>query len=194
MRRAFNLAVSIALTIWVACLFLAPLTLPPNTVYLGENGRANCLDFPEKWETLPLFQRIIYYIGDVNCHQKASRSFFINGNQMPVCARDVGVFVGALVASYTSFLFKVEPESVLESFFSILPRAKKWSSSKKRVVFLLFLAAATAPIAIDGFAQLLTPYESTNLTRVVTGFLFGYAWCLVLILLLCSDIAYERRS
>ena len=30
------------------------------------------------------------------------------------------------------------------------------------------------PLIADGFLQLKTPYESTNLRRVITGFLFGY--------------------
>ena len=32
------------------------------------------------------------------------------------------------------------------------------------------------PMLIDGFVQLLTKYTSTNLRRVITGFLFGIAF------------------
>ena len=33
------------------------------------------------------------------------------------------------------------------------------------------------PLMVDGLVQLLTPYESTNLRRVITGILFGYGFC-----------------
>ena len=37
------------------------------------------------------------------------------------------------------------------------------------------LAALFAAHAADGFAQRLTPYQSGNLRRLVTGMLFGFA-------------------
>ena len=33
------------------------------------------------------------------------------------------------------------------------------------------------PMVADGFVQLLTPYESTNPRRFVTGLLFGWGFC-----------------
>ena len=38
-----------------------------------------------------------YLLGDVFCHQEMSRSFVANGNQMPFCVRDTGIFVGMCV-------------------------------------------------------------------------------------------------
>lgn len=35
--------------------------------------------------------------------------------------------------------------------------------------------ALMLPMIVDGIIQLKTAYESTNLRRLVTGFLFGYA-------------------
>ena len=37
--------------------------------------------------------------------------------------------------------------------------------------------ACVVPMILDGFIQLLTPYQSTNMRRLVTGILFGYALC-----------------
>ena len=45
----------------------------------------NSLDFP--WN-------IIYQSGDALCHQKSERSFFLNENQMPFCARCTAILVG----------------------------------------------------------------------------------------------------
>ena len=38
---------------------------------------------------------------------------------------------------------------------------------------LLLVAVTIIPIGIDGFAQMLTSYESTNLKRIITGLPFG---------------------
>lgn len=49
-----------------------------------------------------------YLLGDVFCHQEMSRSFVINGNQMPFCIRDTGIFIGASVGTFGLFLFDRE--------------------------------------------------------------------------------------
>lgn len=40
-----------------------------------------------------------YLLGDIFCHQEMSRSFVVNGNQMPFCIRDVGIFAGICIGS-----------------------------------------------------------------------------------------------
>lgn len=82
------------------------------------------------------------------CHQKPERSFFIKGIQMPICARCTGELIGIIIACFTYRMFDL---SVGEYFILMLP------------------------LIIDGFLQKLTKYESNNIKRVVTGFLFGYA-------------------
>ena len=41
-------------------------------------------------------------------------------------------------------------------------------------LMILFLALGIVPMAMDGFTQLLTAYESTNIIRVITGFMAGF--------------------
>ena len=41
-------------------------------------------------------------------------------------------------------------------------------------LMILFLALGIVPMAMDGFTQLLTVYESTNTIRVITGFMAGF--------------------
>lgn len=81
------------------------------------------------------------------CHQRPERSFFIKGKQFPICARCTGELAG-LIIGFLGWLFIQLPSSV----------------------YILLLI----PMTVDGFIQLLTPYESTNLKRFLTGCLFGY--------------------
>lgn len=80
------------------------------------------------------------------CHCKSSRSFFYNGKQFPICARCTGEAVGII---FSIFLF-----------FFYTPSVK--------IAFLLMF-----PMIIDGFTQMFLKYESTNIRRFTTGFLFG---------------------
>ncbi|HID73978.1 MAG TPA: DUF2085 domain-containing protein, partial [Thermoplasmata archaeon] len=131
-----------------AALFIAPLTEPPGTVDFGEDGGANIIDKGDVTSRINPIARPIYVFGDATCHQKASRSFFINGNQMPVCSRDVGVYLGLTLGALVYLLF---------------PR---------RFSFL-WLFVLIVPLALDGLVQLLTPYESNNAVRLVTGLMYG---------------------
>ena len=40
----------------------------------------------------------IYAIGSVICHQRPERSFFLDGQQLPVCARCAGLYLSGAVA------------------------------------------------------------------------------------------------
>lgn len=96
------------------------------------------------------------------CHCRDDRSFHYHGKKFPICARCTGELFGILMA-------------VACAFFR-LPRV--W------IAVLLLL-----PLIADGFVQLLTSYESTNIRRVITGFLFGYGLCSLFVI---SSIAAYR--
>ena len=92
--------------------------------------------------------KVVYYIGDLNCHQKLERSYSYNQNQMPFCARDVGIFAG-LAIGFT------------------------YALGRRIELTLPLILLSLVPIGIDGTVQLLTAYESTNIRRVVTGLIAG---------------------
>ena len=92
--------------------------------------------------------KVVYYIGDVNCHQKTDRSYSYNQNQMPFCARYVGIFAG-LAIGFT------------------------YALGRRIELTLPLILLSLVPIGIDGTVQLLTDYESTNIRRVVTGLIAG---------------------
>jgi uncharacterized membrane protein len=41
----------------------------------------------------------VYASGSLICHQRPERSFFLNGSQMPVCARCAGLYAGAAIGA-----------------------------------------------------------------------------------------------
>ncbi len=136
--------------IWILLLFLSPLLLPPGTVYLGNEGKVGIMDnsgYINSHISNP-FIRGIYLSGDYMCHQHSDRSFFINGNQMPYCARCTGMYLGLSFGFLVGALYRV------------------------RVGFSLYILMVI-PLALDGMIQLLTPYQSTNLSRIITGNLAG---------------------
>jgi len=165
-------------TLWSVSLFLAPATLPPGTVeHLHGTSR---IDYWDKWAGLPPYQHIVYLIGDANCHQWENRSYYINENQMPVCARCMALFVFGNIGLITAGFLRPTP-SLSETVAGLLPEKLRKSVAGYEMLFLwmLFILCAL-PTAIDGFVQLLTPYESTNLKRVVFSIPTGWAAGLVI--------------
>jgi uncharacterized membrane protein len=94
--------------------------------------------------------KVVYYLGDVNCHQKLERSYSYNQNQMPFCTRDVGIFAGLMIGFTYALGRRIE-------------------------LTLPLILLSLVPIGIDGTVQLLTDYESTNTKRVITGLIAGCA-------------------
>lgn len=89
------------------------------------------------------------------CHGRDDRSFHIRGRKFPICARCTGELAG-MVLSLAVCLFWRPPA---------------WAC----LVIML-------PMITDGSIQMITRCESTNLRRVTTGFLFGYALIALVVL------------
>jgi len=124
----------------------------------------------------------IYWFYGLTCHQQASRSicYFpdsgisdcsdvpahyrayavekegITGYPFPVCARDVGIYFAALLSGILLLLLKKTDVNVVPN--------PAW--------FII----ALIPIGLDGGTQLLGWRESTNLLRLLTGGIAGFAF------------------
>ena len=170
---------------WSLCMFLAPLTMPPHTVEHLATGTA-AMDFSDKWATLPFFDRVIYAIGDSQCHQLESRTYYINGNQMPVCSRCMALFLFTNLGVVTAMFVRPKYD-ISKSAVQLFPSKIRRYIEIHNAEFSVWCLLATLCIlttAIDGFYQLLTPYESTNLKRIIfslpTGWFGGFAVGLML--------------
>ncbi len=144
----------VASTIWVALTVAAPLMVPSDTL-LDLTGTVGMRENDAQFESLSIVPRTLYIIGDLECHQIAERSYFLNGNQMPFCSRDLGLFLGIALGFgiATFFILQLNP---------------------------MWLLIGLVPIGLDGGLQLVTEYESTNPMRLVTGMAGGAALALLL--------------
>lgn len=149
-----KLVILIIFSIWLALIFLAPFTLEPDQIK-DLSGSTGTIDNLDQLEQMNPLARVIYTLGDVFCHQKVERSFHLNGNQMPFCARDIGIFIGLLIGILGNIIFRIPPTVLL--------------------ILLLLM-----PMFIDGMMQEISDYESTNSLRILTGILGGSALALVI--------------
>jgi uncharacterized membrane protein len=102
----------------------------------------------------------IYDYYAVECHQLPERSFYLNGRQMPLCARCTGIAVGMFAGNLVYPLFG---DRMMDSFYS-----REWVLPALGICCL-----GMVPLVVDGTVQLFTEYRSNNPLRLATGVLFG---------------------
>ena len=127
-------------------LFLVPYYLPTDSVP-KLSGRANAFDYYSAdswgnvqssssgdvghnqseygyfaWSELDPYAAFIYGFGDLKAvTTKTRRSWEINGNQMPVCVRDVGIFFGFALGGFLYSRRGLNRWTLRDSFLSIFP-------------------------------------------------------------------------
>ena len=153
--------------IWLALVVSASYLVQANTLH-DLSGSVSVKDNADQFSDLDALPKAIYSIGDIECHQIASRSLFLNGNEMPFCARDLGLFIGlaAGLGFVTFYRYKVNP---------------------------ILALAGLVPMGVDGGLQLVTDYESNNALRLATGVIAGVAMIL-LISLYVFLLSEDRKS
>lgn len=94
--------------------------------------------------------------GSLICHQLPSRSLYAEGLQLPVCARDMGIYTGIFTAAIFILLFgRLDAQRP--------PRVRH------TVMFCLMML----PMIFDGVLSYLGAMETNNTARIFTGVLFG---------------------
>lgn len=149
--RLLILLILLPFLVFSAFQFIAPLAIQKGVVE-DLSGLTGFQDNKIKIGELGFPWTNIYQFGDVLCHQRADRSFFINDNQMPFCARCTAILVGITMGIAFMVFFKIELDN--------------------RFFYLILIGII--PIGIDGIAQLFGVWESNNLIRVITGALIGF--------------------
>lgn len=137
--------------IWILLQFIAPIALPHQSVN-ELDGTTGFIDNKEKNNDMSAPWNSIYSCGDRLCHQKSDRSFFINGNQMPFCARCTAIWLGLTFGLAFMIFYRIE--------------------LNEKIIFLILIGIT--PIGIDGLIQLFGFWESNNILRLLTGLLVGF--------------------
>lgn len=141
----------------LALFVIAPFAEPHGSL-AGLDGNPISPDNFDIWVSLNPLSAAAYAAGDILCHQMESRSFMLNGSQMPVCSRDASALAGVVAGLLLSAPFG---------------RAL----SKSRVAIPLLVASfalMAADVAIQSsFALNVLP------ARVATGFACGFSAALV---------------
>ena len=185
---------------FTASIFIAPLTLAPGT-FAYTTGRANIVDHWDMYAgpAFNWYAKVIYVLGDAECHQLWRRSLWINGNQMPVDARDTSLFIFGTLGLFWAMMTPAAMTTSAGVANAFPPRIQQWArriGPAKFTFLVVFLGLL--PAALDGFYQLfqgITHYESTNAVRVLTGISGGLAVALVIGMMIKSikqfSIAYK---
>lgn len=198
---------------WCASFFIAPAILAPGTfawpyaqypVVAYHYGGANQLNYEAIWQTLWIYPRAVYTFGDIQCHQLWYRSLWINGNQMPMCARMTSMYIFANFGLVAAAL--AEPStSAGQVMLNAMPAwvRRRFARLGPDRAGGILVVLGLLPVAIDGFYQLfseVTHYESTNVMRILTGVPGGFVGGLLVGAMLISiqqfrvDIARLRAQ
>lgn len=111
------------------------------------------------------------------CHQLPERSFFADGVQLPVCARDTGIYLGFIV-SLVLLAWIHRGERPRE-----LPGIRGFGLAVALMAFM----------AWDGVTSYAGVRETTNLMRLLTGTGAGFAMALMAYPML-NDVLWRRSS
>jgi len=101
----------------------------------------------------------IFAIGSVICHQLPDRSFFVDGRQLPVCARCTGLYLGAGVGFAAWLAVRI---------------GRGWrplSMHPRRALTLVVIAAA--PTIVSFTSGLIGFWDGSNVTRAALALPLG---------------------
>ena len=216
-ERKIGIRLALVAGSYLLLVFVTPLTMEHGTVP-ELSGRANLIDYATidgwgswgnndngegsavghnqfehggafAWSEHGIVVAFVYGFADLNCHQKHSRSFELNGNQTAICARDIGILFGFVAGAIVWSRVGLNRYSIRDSFLSLLPdewTAPLYRSDKRLIAMFAIVVVGLAPTGIDGFTQLLTNYESTNIVRLLTGSTMGAALAWLIAATICA--------
>ena len=120
----------------------------------------------------------VYGFGSVICHQKGERSFHLFAEQLPVCARCTGLYVGAAVVA-VPYLFRIR---------------RPWSAALPGSAHVRWLLlAASLPAVLSIAWEWGTGEVPSNAVRAMTGAIAGGAVARVILDALAGSARPARK-
>jgi uncharacterized membrane protein len=123
---------------------------------------------------LNIFLRILSFLGGGLCHQKVERSFSIDSLNMPVCSRCTGIYLGILLSLLALILIERKIKGEFPSLKIVLISVG---------VFLI--------MGLDVVLSTIGLIQSSNIIRMITGFMSG--WFMVLLLFPLANNSMFKR-
>ena len=77
-------------------MFIAPF-LSSYGSFVHLDGRPGFIDHADLWSNEGPLTAVLYTFGDMVCHQQMSRTLILNGSEMPICIRDLGLLMGFMI-------------------------------------------------------------------------------------------------
>jgi uncharacterized membrane protein len=105
-----------------------------------------------------MHETLFHALGFGLCHQLPERSFFAGGFQLPVCARDTGIYIGFALALVT---------------IAVLSRGRR-PTELPRWPVLAMIGIFVGVMAIDGITSYAGLRTTTNDIRLITGLITGW--------------------
>ena len=114
----------------------------------------------------------VYAIGSIVCHQLPDRSFYLWGRQLPVCARCMGIYVGAaLVAVFVAIArLKPRPSTLLGATLS---RSKDRAPAVRLKPRVVWAGLAVSPTLLTFGYEWTAGTAPANWIRAAAGFMLG---------------------
>lgn len=157
-RRAIFLPVFIFVVLSVA---VPCLNLFGSLTYI--DGSAGIIDHLDKWMSFDFVTGFTYLIGDIVCHQSMERSLFLNGSQIPICARDFSILLGLLagLAACESSAVRArfaKRNTVILGFLLVMTAFAEWCAEQIGVLDSMEMRMITGAAAGIGLAILIFAY------------------------------------
>ena len=123
-------------------------------------------------EAVSVLQAFLHWMGYGLCHQLPERSFFGGGVQVPVCARDTGIYIGFLASL------------AIISIVHCGSRPKEFPTTPTWIAIALMIGS----MALDGGTEYAGLRSTTNELRLITGLLAGFAIAAILAPMLNDEL------
>lgn len=124
-----------------------------------------------------MLQSVLHWLGYGLCHQLPERSFFGGSVQVPVCARDTGIYLGFVVSL------------LLIGYLHRPARPREFPGVAGVTAIALMIAA----MGIDGVSSYAGWRTTTNDLRLITGVMCGFAMAAIVVPML-NDELWSRST